>query len=161
MAWFRADVDLPKNFSYEKVLFFTQLSHHLMCKLLKKSYMLSITQCLLLKNSKSLITEISIWSKLGFLWTYRLETGDDKVAWEMIWFAFPLGTARLSKKKSDLHQVMHLYFLPPSLSSYSFRFPSSKLEGSIFLLPPNTMWHVAYADHIIHNSRNVICNWLI
>ena len=42
MAWFRADVDLPKKFSYEKVLFFTQLSHHLMSKLLKKSYILSI-----------------------------------------------------------------------------------------------------------------------
>ena len=31
-----------QNFFYEKVLFFTQLSYHLMCKLLKKSYMLSI-----------------------------------------------------------------------------------------------------------------------
>ena len=41
IAWFRADVDLPKKFFYEKVLFFTQLSYHLMCKLLKKSYMLS------------------------------------------------------------------------------------------------------------------------
>ena len=68
-----------------------------------------------------LITGISIWSKIGFPWTYRLETGDDKVAWEMIWFAFPLGTARLSKMKSGLHQVMHLYFLPPCLSNYSFR----------------------------------------
>ena len=36
IAWFRADVDLPKNLFYEKVLFFTQLSYHLMCKLLKK-----------------------------------------------------------------------------------------------------------------------------
>ena len=41
ITWFRAGVDLPENFSYEKVLFFTQLSYHLMCKLLKKSYMLS------------------------------------------------------------------------------------------------------------------------
>ena len=41
ITWFRAGVDLPEKFSYEKVLFFTQLSYHLMCKLLKKSYMLS------------------------------------------------------------------------------------------------------------------------
>ena len=41
IAWFRADVDLPKNLFYEKVLFFTQLSYHLMSKLVKKSYMLS------------------------------------------------------------------------------------------------------------------------
>ena len=41
ITWFRADVDLLKNLFYEKVLFFTQLSYHLMCKLLKKSYMLS------------------------------------------------------------------------------------------------------------------------
>ena len=33
---FRADVDLT-IFFYEKVLFFTQLTSHLMCKLLKKS----------------------------------------------------------------------------------------------------------------------------
>ena len=39
ITWFRAGVDLPEN--NEKVLFFTQLSYHLMCKLLKKSYMLS------------------------------------------------------------------------------------------------------------------------
>ena len=37
-------VDLPEIFFYEKVLFFTQLSYHLMCKLLKKSYMLSSKQ---------------------------------------------------------------------------------------------------------------------
>ena len=66
------------------------------------------------------VSNLSICSKIGFLWTYRLETGDDKVVWEMIWFAFPLGTARLSKMKSDLHQVMHLYFLPPYLLNYSF-----------------------------------------
>ena len=36
ITWFRAGVDLPESFSYEKVLFFTQLSYHLMCKLLKK-----------------------------------------------------------------------------------------------------------------------------
>ena len=41
ITWFRAGVDLPEIFSYEKVLFFTQLSYRLMCKLLKKSYMLS------------------------------------------------------------------------------------------------------------------------
>ena len=41
ITWFRASVDLPEFFSYEQVLFFTQLSYHLMCKLLKKSYMLS------------------------------------------------------------------------------------------------------------------------
>ena len=43
---FRADVDLPKNLFYEKVLFFTQLSYHLMCKLLKNltCYLLS-NQC--------------------------------------------------------------------------------------------------------------------
>ena len=34
-------VDLPKNFFYGKVLFFTQLSCHLMRKLLKKSWMVS------------------------------------------------------------------------------------------------------------------------
>ena len=39
IAWFR--VDLPKKIFYGKVLFFTQLSYHLICKLLKKSYMLS------------------------------------------------------------------------------------------------------------------------
>ena len=43
ITWSRAGVDLPENFSYVKVLFFTQLSYHLMCKLLKKSYMLSTT----------------------------------------------------------------------------------------------------------------------
>ena len=42
ITWFRAGVDLPENLFYEKVLFFTQLSYHLMCRLLKKSYMLSI-----------------------------------------------------------------------------------------------------------------------
>ena len=36
ITWFRAGVDLPKNFFHEKVLFFTQLSYHLMRKLLKK-----------------------------------------------------------------------------------------------------------------------------
>ena len=41
ITWFRAGVDLPENLFYEKVLFFTQLSYHLTCKLLKKSYMLS------------------------------------------------------------------------------------------------------------------------
>ena len=41
ITWFRAGVDLPKKFSYGKVLFFTQLSYHLMCKMLKKSYTLS------------------------------------------------------------------------------------------------------------------------
>ena len=41
ITWFRKEVDLPKIFFYEKVLFFTRLSYHLMCKLLKKSYMLS------------------------------------------------------------------------------------------------------------------------
>ena len=41
ITWFRACVDLPEKFSYEKVLFFTQLGYHLMCRLLKKSYMLS------------------------------------------------------------------------------------------------------------------------
>ena len=46
IAWFRAGVDLPENSFYEKVLFFTQLSYHLMCKLLKESYMLSITYVL-------------------------------------------------------------------------------------------------------------------
>ena len=46
ITWFRAGVDLPENFSYEKVLFFTQLSYHLMCKLLKKSYMLSNHHCI-------------------------------------------------------------------------------------------------------------------
>ena len=34
--WFRVAVDLQKNLFYEKVLFLTQLSYHLMCKLLKK-----------------------------------------------------------------------------------------------------------------------------
>ena len=34
-------VDLPKLFFYEKVLFSTQLSYHLMRKLLKKSWMVS------------------------------------------------------------------------------------------------------------------------
>ena len=34
-------VDLPKKFYYEKVLFSTQLSHHLMRKLLKNSLMVS------------------------------------------------------------------------------------------------------------------------
>ena len=34
-------VDLPKIFLYERVLFSTQLSHHLMRKLLKNSYMVS------------------------------------------------------------------------------------------------------------------------
>ena len=42
IAWFRAGVDLTKYFFYEKVLFFTQLSSHLMRKLFKKSSMLSI-----------------------------------------------------------------------------------------------------------------------
>ena len=46
IAWFRAEVDLTKNLFDEKVLFFTQLSYHLMCKLLKKSCMLSITHLL-------------------------------------------------------------------------------------------------------------------
>ena len=46
ITWFRADVDLPKKFFYGKVLFFTQLSYQLMCKLLKKSYMLSSTYLL-------------------------------------------------------------------------------------------------------------------
>ena len=46
IIWFRAVVDLPEFFSYERVLFFTQLSYHLMWKLLKKSYMLSIEHIL-------------------------------------------------------------------------------------------------------------------
>ena len=33
-----------QNFFYEKVLFFTQLSYHLLCRLLKKSYMLSTVE---------------------------------------------------------------------------------------------------------------------
>ena len=37
IAWFRAEVDLTKNLFYEKVLFFTQLTSHLMSSLLKKS----------------------------------------------------------------------------------------------------------------------------
>jgi len=41
ITWFRLGVDLPEKLFYEKVLFFTQLSYHLMYKLLKKSYMLS------------------------------------------------------------------------------------------------------------------------
>ena len=41
IAWFRADVDLTKSFFYEKVLFSTQLSYHLMRKLLKNSWKLS------------------------------------------------------------------------------------------------------------------------
>ena len=41
ITWFRAGVNLPENLFHEKVLFFTQLSYHLMCMLLKKSYMLS------------------------------------------------------------------------------------------------------------------------
>ena len=36
IAWFRVDDDLPKKIIYGKVLFFTQLGYHLMCKLLKK-----------------------------------------------------------------------------------------------------------------------------
>ena len=35
------EIPCTRIFFYEKVLFFTQLSYHLMCKLLKKSYMLS------------------------------------------------------------------------------------------------------------------------
>ena len=46
ITWFRAGVDLPENLFYEKLLFFTQLSYHLMCRLLKKSYMLSSTYVL-------------------------------------------------------------------------------------------------------------------
>ena len=41
ITWFRAGVDLPKKLFYKKVLFFTQLTYHLMCKLLKIFYMLS------------------------------------------------------------------------------------------------------------------------
>ena len=37
IAWFRAEVDLTKNLFYEKVLFFTQITFHLMSSLLKKS----------------------------------------------------------------------------------------------------------------------------
>ena len=40
ITWFRAGVDLPEKIFNEKVLFFTQSSYHLMCELLKKSYML-------------------------------------------------------------------------------------------------------------------------
>ena len=40
-------VDLPKKFFYGKVLFFTQLSCHLMRKLLKKSWMVSNAYILL------------------------------------------------------------------------------------------------------------------
>jgi hypothetical protein len=42
-----------QKFFYGKVLFFTQLSYHLMCKLLKKSYMLSITYSLQSKGEHS------------------------------------------------------------------------------------------------------------
>ena len=41
---FIREMRVPENFSYEKVLFFTQLSYHLMCKLLEKNltcYLLS------------------------------------------------------------------------------------------------------------------------
>ena len=56
IAWFRAEVDLTKNLFYEKALFFTQLSYHLMCRLLKKSYMLSnihISNCSFGRGSES------------------------------------------------------------------------------------------------------------
>ena len=43
IAWFRADVDLTKK-KYEKVQFFTQLSYHLMGKLIKK--FLNVTYCI-------------------------------------------------------------------------------------------------------------------
>ena len=45
ITWFRAGVHLPEYSFYEKVLFFTQLSYHLVCKQLKKSYMLSNVHC--------------------------------------------------------------------------------------------------------------------
>ena len=53
IAWFRAGVDLPKFFFCEKVLFFTHLSYHLMCKLLKKflaCYLLSSLHCRILSS---------------------------------------------------------------------------------------------------------------
>ena len=41
IAWFRAEVDLPKKNSYGNVLFSSQLIYHLMRNLLKNSSMLS------------------------------------------------------------------------------------------------------------------------
>ena len=44
-------IDLPKKCFYEKVLFSTQLSHHLMRELLKNSQMVSINDPLLANHS--------------------------------------------------------------------------------------------------------------
>ena len=54
ITWFRAGVDLPENFSFEKVLFFTQLSYHLMwscwknltCYLVSTAFALKFGRCL-------------------------------------------------------------------------------------------------------------------
>ena len=46
-------VDLPREFFYGKVLFFTKLSCHLMWKLLKKSWMVSIIYILRLSVADS------------------------------------------------------------------------------------------------------------
>ena len=69
ITWFRAGVDLPENLFYEKVLFFTQLSYHLMCRLLKKSYMLSnIQRLVLLYVSDSLkTTYLYVWVRKSLI----------------------------------------------------------------------------------------------
>ena len=104
IAWFRLDVDLIKFFFYEKVLFFTQLSYHLMCRVLKKSYMLSNTHVTLLKITLSffcsqleiseddlldlryikLIEKVTLWIPL-FLRQKRKLTPDGEEGPNVIW----------------------------------------------------------------------------
>ena len=81
IARFRADVDLTKIFLYEEVLFFTQLTSHLMRKLLKKSCMLSKlyncrTYFILDLNSKSSYaahwdSRLLICPNYGWMWAWR------------------------------------------------------------------------------------------
>ena len=71
ITWFKADVDLT---IYEKVVFFTQLSYHLMRKLMKNSSMLS--------SSKAVVREEIILYGQGY---GAIKTWEKKIFYDLLW----------------------------------------------------------------------------
>ena len=77
ITWFRAGVDLPENLFYEKVLLFTQLSYHLMWRLLKKSYMLSNIHIMMLQKQLAILFEFySNNLYINFPWIILVAKGE-------------------------------------------------------------------------------------
>ena len=136
ITWFRAGVDLPENLFYEKVLFFTQLSYHLMCKLLKKSYMLSNTYLspeklskyiLHLYSKKCYILILSMWrlNNLIHHFYFSVET------WKMVVYN---STRKLTKDK-NIYENVYKGTIKPGFSALFGLF--HHWNGSVFRL----IWH--------------------